>query len=706
MLDVEFHDGVAVEYHCTADGVDRRENPDYRPTLYVGGPADALRAAADGLAPDPKVARTSRTRRYPDLHADERTTVLAVECARSGDPRRVAREARARHADDYAPGVLRFYGVDLAPKFRYCLATGTDPTPARALRTLALDCPTRALANGDLSALRVDGDPAGDTDRAALRALADRLAAVDPDVLVLSDAALVPLVHDRAAALGVDCHLGREAGHTQLAGANTYESYGQVGHAPARYDVPGRVLVDRSNSFLYGEAGLHGLLALVERSWRPLQETAWGSIGTVLTAIQVREARDRDVLVPWQKWEPERFKPVRVLHAADRGGHAVEPEPGHYEDVVEVDFASLYPRIICEHNVSPETVDCACHRERADVPELGYALCDERGFLPDVLEPLLADRADAKARLRDDPPADERARLEAVSSALKWVLVSCFGYQGYRNAKFGRIECHEAINAVARETLLDAKAAFEDAGWRVVHGIVDSLWVTPAAEDPDPVADVVARVTADAGVPLEREARYDWVSVLPTRDGRRGALTSYVGRRTGVARDDPDAFKYRGVACRRRSTSPFVADAQRDLFRAFDARRTPEAVVERLGVHLATLRGGRVDPADLAVTRRAGKRRDDYDADTRVTAALDRYADRGVDRHPGQSVRYVVVDDGATGRERVRCAFEDPTDYDADCYATRLVRAATEVVSPLGWDEARVRRALRDTAPTDLRAFE
>ena len=65
---------------------------------------------------------------------------------------------------------------------------------------------------------------------------------------------------------------------------------------------------------------------------------------------------------------------------------------------------------------------------------------------------------------------------------LKWILVACFGYQGFNNAKFGRSECHEAINAYAREILIAAKQRLEAGGWRVVHGIVDSIWVTP---DPD-----------------------------------------------------------------------------------------------------------------------------------------------------------------------------------------------------------------------------
>ena len=49
-----------------------------------------------------------------------------------------------------------------------------------------------------------------------------------------------------------------------------------------------------------------------------------------------------------------------------------------------------------------------------------------------------------------------------MASAEKWLLVTCFGYLGYKNARFGRIEAHEAVTAYGREALLRAKEAAED----------------------------------------------------------------------------------------------------------------------------------------------------------------------------------------------------------------------------------------------------
>ena len=160
------------------------------------------------------------------------------------------------------------------------------------------------------------------------------------------------------------------------------------------------------------------------------------------------------------------------------------------------------------------------------MPGLGYSICDERGYLPGLLQPLIDDRDDIKSELRETEDPERQAELEGQSAAIKWILVSCFGYPGFSNAKFGRIECHEAINAFAREILLDAKETLEARGWRVVHGIVDSIWVTARDGIEQESLDVLAEeTTAEAGIQLEYEAKYDWVAFVPRRDSDAGALT-------------------------------------------------------------------------------------------------------------------------------------------------------------------------------------
>lgn len=730
-------DGTPVRWETAGAGVDATPDPDYEPALYAGARNDLTRHLewlADALAPDPKVTAVEWERRFRTLDADDPSPVLRISVERLGEVRQVAQEIRQREHTEHAPGTIQLYDVDLDPQFRYCLDTGNDPEPGRGLRTLSLSLPPDAIAEDDPTRLTVDGEPvgAGDDVQAVRRYVECVLAEQDPDVLVLSSADIVPLLAD----VGVD--LGRQpgVGYRKLAGESTYASYGQVGHSPARYDVPGRVVVDRSNSFLLGHSNMAGLLYFVREAGKPLQEVAHDSIGGVLTAIEIGVARERGVPAPWQKRQTERWKSLGDLHAADRGGFTFQPEPGVHERVHELDFASLYPYIIRDYDVSPETVCCDCH-DRADVPGLGYSICDvddEYSFLGEVLDPLLRDRKRWK-RERTDPSLDpdERADLDAKIEAVKWVLVSCFGYQGYRHAKFGRIETHEAINAYARDIMLTAKAALEDAGWRVVHGIVDSLWVTA---DPDreqtPIRQVADHVTDDVGIELEYEGCFEWIAFCPRKRASGSALMRYFGRWSdetltadadggeggdadasadecmdadASANDEVDPYKFRGIETRQRSTTAFVAAAQRDLVATFDRERAPEPVCERLARHLAVLRRGDVPASELVVTQRVSKRADEYERASRAKAALERAAALDFPRHPGQSVEYVVVDDDRDGPERVRLAFEDGDDYDPEFYADRLIRACESVLGPLGWDESRIRRYLDGTRDATLSAY-
>ena len=692
---VEFGDDGTPTYWATdGEGVVARTDEGYRPSLYAAAREDRTRYLdwlADALTGDPKVAGIETERRFRDLRADDRSPLLRIDAQRIGEVRQLAREIRSREHEAHAPGVVSLYDVDLDPQFRYCLDTGRDPVADRELRTLSLSLPDPALADADVTALSVDGEPAGDSEAAVRERVEHLLTEWDPDVLVCSSAEIVPLL----AATGVD--LGRRPGYEKLAGASTYTSYGRVGHSPARYDVPGRVLVDRSNSFLLGHSSLAGLQYFVDEAGKPLQELAHDSIGGVLTAIEIREARERDVLASWQKRQTEGWKDLDTLQAADRGGFTFQPEADVHESVHELDFASLYPSIIREYGVSPETVCCDCH-DRADVPELGYSLCDDDAFLGDVLGNLLDDRQSWKRRIAAGE--DDDGTIAAKAETVKWVLVSCFGYQGYRHAKYGRIEVHEAINAYAREIVLRAKEAFERAGWRVVHGIVDSLWVTADPErEQRPVAAVAREVSDDVGIELEHEGRLDWVAFCPRKRASGAALMRYFGRWTD------GGYKYRGVEARQRTTCDFVADAQRDLIEVFDRERSAAAVVETLRGHLARLRRGDVATTGLTIRQRVSKPAGAYQQSTRAKAALQRAEKLGLERHPGQSVEYVIVDDDREGTERVRLAFEDGDDYDADCYADRLVRACASVVAPLGWDEGRVRRELRETRGATLSSF-
>ena len=79
--------------------------------------------------------------------------------------------------------------------------------------------------------------------------------------------------------------------------------------------------------------------------------------------------------------------------------------------------------------------------------------------MPRTLRPILELRERLKARAKE-VSAEEATHYKERQNALKWMLVTCFGYLGYKNARFGRIEAHEAVTAYGRDKLLCRQGDF------------------------------------------------------------------------------------------------------------------------------------------------------------------------------------------------------------------------------------------------------
>ena len=133
-------------------------------------------------------------------------------------------------------------------------------------------------------------------------------------------------------------------------------------------------------------------------------------------------------------------------------------------------------------NLSAESIRCSCCPDSIlRVPELDYNICEKRiGIIPTSLKIVLEKRAKYK-RSKNDSNNDSispklKAIYEARQNSLKWILVTSFGYLGFNNAKFGRIDAHIAVCAFDRQILLHATRIAERHGFKVLHGIVDSIW--------------------------------------------------------------------------------------------------------------------------------------------------------------------------------------------------------------------------------------
>jgi hypothetical protein len=321
----------------------------------------------------------------------------------------------------------------------------------------------------------------------------------DPDLILTDhgDTAIIPQLLRLARRVRVPLALDREPTPVTrriVTEGRSFFTYGRRLYHPPDYPFYGRWHIDRAHSFVFQETGFDGLVELARLSKLPVQRVARASIGTILTSMQLALAVRNRVLIPWRKGEPERWKTAALLLAVDKGGLVFQPPIGAFEDVAELDFSAMYPSIMVVHNVSAETLFCPCCNHSV-VPETGYPICRRRaGLIPSLLAPLLARRAFYQARLQQgglDP--DVARRYDACQRALKWIGVTCFGYLGYRNARFGRIESHEAVTAFGREQRLRAKEICEAHGYELLHALTDAVWIRQSG-----VTEAVLRTLCDA----------------------------------------------------------------------------------------------------------------------------------------------------------------------------------------------------------------
>jgi len=385
---------------------------------------------------------------------------------------------------------------------------------------------------------------------------------------------------------------------------------------------------------------------------------ARSSPGTAISAMQVALALRKGILVPYKKREPEGFKTAQELVETDKGGLTYLPRPGLHENVGELDFASMYPSLMDRYNISPETVNCrCCPGDALPVPGIPARTCRRRrGLVPETIAPVLAKRALLKGRQKAAVGPEEREAMRRRQTALKWLLVVCFGFLGYKNARFGRIEAHEATTAWGREKLLSAKEVAEAAGFSFLHGLTDALWVVREGATEDDYRRLAEAITAETGMPIALEGVYRWIAFLPSRGNPRvGVPNRFAGAFCG------GEVKARGVAMRRSDTPPFVARFQRGLLlRMAEARGIDElramlpALRESVEAAAMEIREGRVPPEALSVARRLSKEPERYAAETAAAEVTRELAGRGVALRPGSRIRYLLVDGG--GRKAARHA--------------------------------------------------
>jgi len=528
-----------------------------------------------------------------------------------------------------------------------------------------------------------------------LEALNWHLHRYDPDILLTEygDSSLMPTI----AALSQQHRIPSLLNRDQTAGYMTtkessFFQYGKIVHKDGAFELAGRWHIDTKNSFTVTEAELDGLFEMARLTQIPAQRQGRASIGTSMSSLQLSWAYQNNILIPSKKREPEEFKSAATLLLADRGGLIFNPPLGFHEDVAELDFVSMYPTIMVEKNVSPETVNCRCCKN-TKVPELEYTICEKReGIIPATLRTVVKKRAYYKLMKKQYKGKDEALfrRYDGRQSALKWMLVSCFGYLGYKNARFGKIEAHESVNAFSRDAILEAKEIAEANGFEMLHAIIDCMWLKKKGATEEDYQSLCRTIAERVGIDISLEGIYQWILFPASKqDPEIATANRYVGwYQTGE-------MKMRGIESRRHDTPKFIKTMQAAMLEKMGrAKRVEELrtmlpdLLETVRESISLLRSGKANPMELVLRRHITKEAEEY-TNNSVSAVVSKLVESmGVHLSAGESIEFIILDQsGKQKPEKAKplalYAFEDG--YDIEIYTEFALKAAATLLEPLGY---------------------
>ncbi|OGP65308.1 MAG: hypothetical protein A2169_02350 [Deltaproteobacteria bacterium RBG_13_47_9] len=761
------------------DGVLHRFEDPYRPRFYAQGKRASLLVLFDSLQKG-RWATGYQWTRNKQLWNGEEVEVMEIEVI---DPEHYAQLPRILPRWEES---VTFYNCDIPSPQAYLYQRGIFPTGrclVQAERGRIFEIrpdPSESVWMDDgglpelrVMELRVDGDSFQrkslllecegyrmDLEDLNVGEISRFIKRFDPDVILSDDgdASLLPLLFSAEKKCKISVPWDREPYPVKRQvhpRGFSYFSYGRTYYRAPAHLFFGRWHIDRRSSFIYGESGMEGVIELSRLAKIPVQRMARTSPGTAITSMQLDRAIQEGILIPWRKGEPERFKTAWDLLVADKGGLVFQPNLGIFEDVAEIDFASMYPTIMAIHNISPETVLCECC-ENHRVPEAGYTVCEKReGIVPKTLRPILERRAWLKRKVKEHhcglrvadcgmekENIQEGRRQEAESSetdksegrklkaedginearsamddvrtrktvtdtevyhrkqmALKWMLVTSFGYLGYRNARFGRIEAHEAVTAFGREKLLQAKEICEEEGFGLLHAITDSLWIRKKGLKEGEILELCKKISEATGITMALEGIYRWMVFLPSKGNPESPVAN---RYFGLFRSGK--IKARGLAFRRSDTPPLIQEAQVRMLDVLaeaknldDYRLKIPKILDLLLEYSLKLKDGRTKQEDLAIGKRISQEPNAYKIDSLSALAAQQLEDVGIPIHPGEKVRYVIKDALSKDKAKRVSAFPlvGPDDtYDVKKYLEMLVKATEEILIHSGYDRKRLGKFL------------
>jgi DNA polymerase-2 len=347
------------------------------------------------------------------------------------------------------------------------------------------------------------------------------------------------------------------------------------------------------------------------------------------------------------------------------GGYVIEPVPGIYENVVVLDFKSLYPSIILTFKIDPIS------RLFNDIEPIttphGYKFSSVKHHLPERIASLLEQRTYAK-----------KNKDRYLSQAIKILMNSFYGVMGSYGCRFYHPDLPNAITSTGQWLLLGSKDYLEKKGYKVLYGDTDSLFVKIKDDEAiDPVINggIIARdlnlywkerlrtdFKVDSYLEIEYEKFYSKFVLTQSRGSESGAKKRYAGL---LDQDGQQKIEFVGMESVRSDWTKLAKDFQAELYdRIFNDKEIENWIVDLV----VSLKEGKLNDK-LIYRKRLRKDLDDYIKNVPPQVKAARMLD-----DKSSTVKYVITKKGPIPIGL------NPTDIDYTHYIDKQLRPIADSI--------------------------
>ncbi|MFW5865515.1 MAG: DNA polymerase II [Nanoarchaeota archaeon] len=349
------------------------------------------------------------------------------------------------------------------------------------------------------------------------------------------------------------------------------------------------------------------------------------------------------------------------------GGFVMRSKPGIYDNILVLDFKSLYPSIMRTFNIDPlsyhgttkelekEGIDYTDAKRYIVAPNKAV-FSQEEGILPALLERLW------KARDKAKEEGNELARY-----AIKIHMNSMYGVLASPNSRYHKRPLSNAITYFGQDMIKKTAAEVEDEGYEVIYGDTDSIFVEPKAKDTQKAISIGEKIEKKLNVFLKEHilSVYARKSILelefekiytkffmPSVRGESGvgAKKRYAGLK--LLEDGNTQLDFTGLEFVRRDWTELSKEFQMKLLDLIFAEKEVTGFVKEF---VQKLKQGTYDDL-LIYTKALRKPIKEY---TKTTPPHVKAAKK-LDKLTTNIINYIMTTDGPEPTEKL----EHPPDYD------------------------------------------